>query len=91
MQRTAIARAVIHAPALVLADEPTGSLDSANGARILELLREVNRELGVTVLLATHASELAAQADRLVHLHDGRIVRVDDRAASRPVTPSAAL
>ena len=91
LQRTAIARAVIHAPRLVLADEPTGSLDSANGARVLELLREVNRELGVTVLLATHASELAAQADRLVHLHDGRIVQVDDRASSRPVTPSAAL
>jgi len=91
MQRTAIARAVIHAPALLLADEPTGSLDSDNGARVLELLREVNRELGVTVLLATHASELAAAAHRIVRLRDGRVVGVDDRASTAAVKSSAAL
>jgi putative ABC transport system ATP-binding protein len=91
LQRTAIARAVVHAPPLVLADEPTGSLDSENGARVMDLLREVNRDLGVTVLLATHAAELAAAADRVVRLRDGRIVGVDDRAATAAVEPSAAL
>ena len=91
LQRTALARAVVHAPALLLADEPTGSLDSDNGARVLDLLREVNHETGVTVLLATHASELAAAADRIVRLRDGRIVGIDDRAAVAAVEPRASL
>lgn len=91
MQRTAIARAVIHAPALVIADEPTGSLDSANGRRVLDLLREVNRALGVTVLLATHDPDLAAAADRVVHLRDGRIVRIEDPAADAPEAPATEI
>ncbi len=72
MQRAAIARAVVHDPALVLADEPTGNLDSANGARILDALVRLNRDRGLTLLLATHAAEVAAAADRVVHMRDGR-------------------
>jgi putative ABC transport system ATP-binding protein len=73
MQRTAIARAVIHRPALLIADEPTGNLDSENGARILQLLRELNEEMGLTVLLATHSHETAAAARRVIHIRDGLI------------------
>ena len=77
MQRAAIARAVVHDPALVIADEPTGNLDSANGARILEALVRLNRERGLTLLLATHAADVAAAADRVVHMRDGHIDRID--------------
>jgi len=73
MQRAAVARALVHRPALLVADEPTGNLDSENGARILSLLRELNRELAVTMLLATHASEIAASAQRVIRMRDGRI------------------
>ncbi|MGH9837677.1 MAG: ABC transporter ATP-binding protein [Blastocatellia bacterium] len=77
MQRAAIARAVVHRPALLIADEPTGNLDSENGARVLALLGELNRELGLTVLLATHSADTAAAAGRVVHMRDGRIERVE--------------
>ena len=73
-QRTAIARAVVHEPALLLADEPTGNLDSENGARILDLLRDVNRRSGATVLVATHDLAVAAAAGRVVEMRDGRLV-----------------
>ena len=73
LQRAAVARALIHRPALLVADEPTGNLDSENGRRVLELLVELNRETGVTVLLATHAPEIAAAAKRVVRMRDGRI------------------
>ena len=73
MQRAAIARAVVHGPALLIADEPTGNLDSVNGARVLELLRELNGETAVTILLATHASEIGAAAKRIIQMRDGRI------------------
>jgi len=79
-QRAAIARAVIHAPEIVIADEPTGNLDSANGERVLTLLRELNAESRVTILLATHAAELASAADRVIHLRDGRLERIDHSA-----------
>jgi putative ABC transport system ATP-binding protein len=72
-QRAAIARALVHRPALIVADEPTGNLDSDNGARVLELLAELNRELGVTILLATHAPDVAAAATRVLRMRDGRI------------------
>src|SRR5262245_24334765 len=71
MQRAALARAVAHRPALLLADEPTGNLDSANSIRVLELLRELNEETGVAVLLATHSAEIAAAAKRVLHMRDG--------------------
>jgi putative ABC transport system ATP-binding protein len=72
LQRAAIARAVVHAPALLVADEPTGNLDSENGARVLSLLQELNRDLGVTILLATHAADVAAAAHRIQRMRDGR-------------------
>lgn len=73
MQRAAVARAIVGQPELVLADEPTGSLDSANGAQVMQLLAELNRELQVTIILATHAEEAARYAKRLIRLHDGLI------------------
>jgi putative ABC transport system ATP-binding protein len=71
MQRTALARAVAHQPVLLLADEPTGNLDSTNSVRVLELLRELNEETGVAVLLATHSAEIAAGAKRVLPMRDG--------------------
>jgi len=72
MQRAAIARALIHQPALIVADEPTGNLDSENGANVLGLIKELNKELHVTVLLATHAADVAAAATRVLKMKDGR-------------------
>ena len=71
MQRAAIARAVIHRPALLIADEPTGNLDSVNGENVLALLGELNRETGLTILMATHSRETAAIAGRLITMRDG--------------------
>ena len=73
-QRVALARAVARAPGLLLADEPTGNLDSATGAAIIDLLLTLNRERGSTLLLVTHDPALAAHADRHIALRDGRIV-----------------
>ena len=72
-QRVALARAFVGRPPLILADEPTGNLDSANGKHVLDMLVELNRSEGATLVLVTHNRELAARADRLVTLHDGRI------------------
>jgi ABC-type lipoprotein export system ATPase subunit len=73
MQRVAIARALSAAPALLLADEPTGNLDSVSGGAVLHLLAELHREERVTVLMATHSAEAAGRAQRIVALRDGRI------------------
>ncbi|MBZ0101274.1 MAG: ABC transporter ATP-binding protein [Thermoanaerobaculia bacterium] len=75
-QRVALARAFATGPDLLLADEPTGNLDGATGARVLELLARLRREHGTTMLLVTHDPEVAARADRRIHLRDGRIERV---------------
>ena len=80
MQRAAIARAVIHEPALLIADEPTGNLDSENGTRILNLISEVNRDLHITVLLATHSGDVAAIANRIFFMRDGCIERIESSA-----------
>jgi putative ABC transport system ATP-binding protein len=93
-QRVALARAVARRPALVLADEPTGNLDSATGAHIIELLLRLNRERRTTIMLVTHDVALARCAGRVVSLRDGRVVgtvagterRVDARGPS-PVAP----
>jgi len=73
MQRAAVARATIHRPAIVLADEPTGNLDSRNGAAVLQLLRGL-ADGGQAILMATHGDEAAATCDRVVRMQDGRIV-----------------
>jgi putative ABC transport system ATP-binding protein len=78
-QRVAIARALVSRPAMILADEPTGNIDSATGAEIMALLRHLNREQDVTLLLVTHDPEAAAFADRLIQLRDGQIVEGEDR------------
>jgi putative ABC transport system ATP-binding protein len=73
MQRVAIARALVTGARLLLADEPTGNLDSANGGRVLSLLDEIRRERGVTLILATHSDAAARRAERIVEIRDGRI------------------
>ena len=75
-QRVAIARALAHDPLLVLADEPTGNLDDETGERVLALLLELTRDAGRTLLMATHNPDIAPRADRVLQLHDGRLVEV---------------
>jgi len=73
-QRVALARALINKPAIVLADEPTGNLDSKNSDIVLAMLRQTNKDLGQTVLMITHNPEAASYADRIIHMRDGEIV-----------------
>jgi len=73
-QRVAIARAIVNHPALLLADEPTGNLDTANSEAVLGLLRDLNKRLGQTILMITHNPEAATYADRIVKMRDGRVV-----------------
>jgi putative ABC transport system ATP-binding protein len=73
-QRVALARALVNKPAIVLADEPTGNLDSKNSEIVLGMLRQSNRELGQTVLMITHNPEAAAYGDEIIHMRDGQIV-----------------
>lgn len=80
-QRVAVARAFSNAPRVLFADEPTGNLDAATGGRIVELLEELNREHGATVVLVTHDPSLAARAKRVIRLSDGVIVADEARAA----------
>ncbi|HEY6051425.1 MAG TPA: ABC transporter ATP-binding protein [Thermoanaerobaculia bacterium] len=75
MQRVAIARALVTGARLLLADEPTGNLDSKNGDQVLSLLTEIRRERGVTLVLATHSESAAQRADRRIEIRDGRILR----------------
>jgi putative ABC transport system ATP-binding protein len=89
-QRVAIARAVATAPSLLLADEPTGNLDSRTGQSILDLLRSLNQEQGVTVVMVTHNVFAATYGDRTLELHDGRIVR-DVRTPARKSNLDPAL
>jgi len=73
-QRVALARALVNQPAIVLADEPTGNLDSENSEIVLQMLRQSNQELGQTVLMITHNPEAATYGDRIIHMRDGSIV-----------------
>ena len=75
MQRVAIARAIIHRPPLLLADEPTGNLDSKNGSLILDLLRDVHEKHRPTIVMATHSDRAAAYGDYIVQVTDGRAAR----------------
>lgn len=85
-QRVAIARALIFRPPLLLGDEPTGNLDSVTGEEILALLDDLQNEYSSTLLLVTHNAQAAAHCDRIVTLHDGRIV-LDERCERSPVRP----
>ncbi|WP_297034989.1 ABC transporter ATP-binding protein [uncultured Enorma sp.] len=86
-QRVAIGRALMNAPAIVLADEPTGNLDSKNSAEIMALLRNSNRQLKQTLIVITHDEDIALMADRVIAIEDGRLVRDERR---RPA-PSAVM
>ena len=81
MQRVAIARALVHAPKLLLADEPLGNLDSETAEGILELMQRVNRDLGTSIVMATHSMTSTARAERVLRLTDGRVEH--DDAANR--------
>ncbi len=81
-QRVAIGRALMNAPAVMLADEPTGSLDSRNGSEIIKLLKESIKKYGQTLLLVTHDENISLQADRIITIADGKVVR-DERQVTR--------
>jgi putative ABC transport system ATP-binding protein len=85
-QRVAIARALANSPPILLADEPTGNLDTVTGRHVIDLLAEIHRARGTTLVLVTHDAELAARAESRVSLRDGRIV---ERTASKPQTATS--
>jgi putative ABC transport system ATP-binding protein len=78
-QRVAVARALANAPTIVLADEPTGNLDLSTGEEIINLLKDLSRERGVTIISATHDIKMIAVSDRVVWIRDGRVERIEDR------------
>jgi putative ABC transport system ATP-binding protein len=86
-QRVAIARALVHSPSIILADEPTGNLDSKSGAEVMAVLQGLNRDRGMTVVMVTHDPVIARHTERIVHLHDGKITDneiVDDPLVAEP-------
>jgi putative ABC transport system ATP-binding protein len=90
-QRVAIARAMVTKPALLLADEPTGNLDSKTGTQILSLFAQLVGEMDVTLIVATHDQEIAGQADRELHLVDGRLTQPTDERMSLPLKRPVAV
>ncbi|MDR2936707.1 MAG: ABC transporter ATP-binding protein [Rikenellaceae bacterium] len=83
-QRVAIARALITNPRIVLADEPTGALDSVTSQEVMDLLRGVNREMGITIILVTHEREVAMQTDKIIHIRDGIIGEIEATGNGKP-------
>jgi putative ABC transport system ATP-binding protein len=84
-QRVAIARAIAKRPEVLLCDEPTGALDVRTGITVLEAIEKVNRDLGTLTVIITHNAVMAEMADRVIHLSDGKISRIDQNASRRPV------
>lgn len=78
-QRVAIARAMANNPAILLADEPTGALDSKTGRLVMDLFHKLNKEQGITIVLITHSQELASETDRIISIKDGNIISVENR------------
>ncbi len=87
-QRVAIARALITGPAIILADEPTGNLDSRTSVEVMEILQQLN-EQSITIILVTHESDIAAYCHRVIRFRDGRIV--DDQINQKPLSATAML
>jgi putative ABC transport system ATP-binding protein len=88
-QRVAIARALVNNPSIILADEPTGNLDSKTSEEIMALFKRLNREQGITLILVTHSPEIAAQADRAITIRDGEIVPTHPVTTAPPIAPTA--
>lgn len=88
-QRVALARALINRPSIVLADEPTGNLDTKSSGIVLDMLRQSNKDLGQTVMMITHNPEAAAYGDRIIHMRDGEIVAPDEDPQWSPHQPAA--
>jgi putative ABC transport system ATP-binding protein len=80
-QRVAIARALVNQPSILLADEPTGNLDSRTSIEVMEIFQHLNRDLGITIIMITHESDIASFAKRSIHFKDGRIV--EDRGGNK--------
>ena len=89
-QRVAIARALVNEPTIILADEPTGNLDSRSGEEIVAIFQRLNSEQGITVVFVTHDAEVAAHTQRIVHLHDGRVIREEIVAEPRIASGASA-